>query len=347
MSLIFVFLLSNLRPGRVLAQTADKQASDTTKRVFSYMRGLSRSTSGRVLSGQSIGHGPDIATTYDRLVVELGKRSGHYPAIIGADYGYTSETSFSDWNPTLIAYWKAGGLVELSWHFDNPWTGGDCNDLGGADLIKLITRGESGYETWQRQLARAGDVLEALQKEGVTVLWRPFHELNGDWFWWGMRSHPGDPAPMRNLWRAMFTYFHVTRGLHNLIWVYSVTGYKQGETFARPLEFYYPGADVVDVVGIDVYDDEATMRAPTDYAALKAFKKPVAITEIGPNSINDGSWDQQKLLVSLREKYPEVVYWLSWHDWRRNGAWIYKSMVHNKNAEKLLNDPLVINREEL
>jgi beta-mannanase len=140
---------------------------------------------------------------------------------------------------------------------------------------------------------------------------------------------------------------HTTRGLHNLIWVYSVTGYKDGETFSRPIDFYYPGADVVDVVGIDLYDDEATMRSSTDYAALKAFKKPLAITEFGPNSINDGSLDQQKLLVSLKEKYPEVIYWLSWHDWRRSGTWIYKSIVNNRNAKMLLDDSVIVNREQL
>ena len=86
--------------------------------------------------------------------------------------------------------------------------------------------------------------LKQLQDAGVVVLWRPFHEMNGDWFWWGGKN----PEAFINVWRHMFDYFTKTRGLNNLLWVY-------GPNHGKKTAAYYAGDGYTDVVGLDAYTD--------------------------------------------------------------------------------------------
>jgi mannan endo-1,4-beta-mannosidase len=168
--------------------------------------------------------------------------------------------------------------------------------------------------------------LSDLQSAGVTVLWRPLHEMNGDWFWWGNQ----DAATFKNVWIDMYNYFKNTKGLNNLIWVYAPDFSRDNRTA------YYPGSSYVDIVGLDAYDDNPEANV-TGYDELVALGKPFALAEIGPDTL--GTFDYTKWLSAIKNKFPNTVYFYAWND-----GW---SPQRNVNGSTLMNDSWVVNRGEI
>ena len=119
--------------------------------------------------------------------------SGKYPALIGLEYGYFAHVDLPKVNQVAINHWKKGGLVTISWHADNPFTDGynvKWNSVSHKDSINvkcLLKTAPASKEksNYRNELNKVADALKQLKQAGVTVLWRPFHEVNGNWFWWG------------------------------------------------------------------------------------------------------------------------------------------------------------------
>ncbi len=207
--------------------------------------------------------------------------SGRLPAILTLDLcGWNSPT----WGPTYTPvveraieyarwWWERGGIVAMQFHWKHPgkpdgtaWVGrhGSAPPSGPFDMANVTRPGTAAHEAFMKDLARHADYLERLAKARVPVLWRPFHEIDGGWFWWTDQETPEHTAAA---WRMMADYLTRERGLHNLIWVYSAGvragGYHQWLRRARrertledEIEFrrrYYPGAEYCDISGIDIY----------------------------------------------------------------------------------------------
>ncbi|MFM7173945.1 MAG: glycosyl hydrolase, partial [Caldilinea sp.] len=329
---------------------ANPNASPATRQLLAYLQAQSDTCA--VISGQNIGSGWLLYDHYDQLVDGLQRATGRWPALVGMDYyDYDDDhTDYAESHPPLIEHWNAGGLVTLSWSSPNPWTGGDAWDTRSADLTELLDPSTTAYQAWRTQLDAIADALADLRDAGVVVLWRPLHEMSGDWFWWGTSAHPGNPAPYQALWRQMFDYFTDTRGLDNLLWVYSATGDEPGGTIPAA-DFYYPGNAYVDVVGQSVYSGSLDQFHIYSYDRLLTLGKPVALAEFGPGLTwmepQDGDYDYLILLDRLRNRYPQTVYWLSWNDWVEDSVPVYISIVKNLNAAALMNDPCVTSRDEV
>jgi mannan endo-1,4-beta-mannosidase len=167
--------------------------------------------------------------------------------------------------------------------------------------------------------------LRELQGAGVPVLFRPFHEMNGNWFWWGAR----EPGQFQAMWRAVHDHLTKDLGLDNLLFVYSP---NQGE---RVMDFY-PGDAYVDVVALDYYgSNPSAMR--TNYEELTATGKPFAIGEFGPGGPEVGqvpsAWDFRILLDAIKTSLPRTVWWQSWE-----GVW---GMQNGAQLASVLGDPWV------
>jgi mannan endo-1,4-beta-mannosidase len=157
----------------------------------------------------------------------------------------------------------------VNMHLPNPVSanGGGYKDrmnLNFADLTKTNT--DTG-KRWRLFLDRIAQGLDDLQKAGVTVLYRPLHEMNGDWFYWCNQVQSiflflvincflciQDPETFKNVWKDMFNYFTNTKNLHNIIWVFS-----PDQSRANPSR-YYPGDAYVDIVALDVYTDDPVRK---------------------------------------------------------------------------------------
>ncbi|TYP71312.1 glycosyl hydrolase [Paenibacillus methanolicus] len=312
--------------------TVNVNASQKTKDTLNWLAHLPNRTANKTVSGFFGGYSGHTFST--QQLEELRTATGQHPGIFGCDYGagWASASDPTtlinyDCNSGLKSYAAAGGLATVNVHYPSPGvaTGGNLNTklANFGDLLNPST--DTGAR-WRAYLDKTAVGLQDLENAGVTVLWRPFHEMNGDWFWWGNQ----DAAAFKNAWIQMYNYFTVTKGLDNLIWIYA-PDFSRGNRTA-----YYPGANYVDIVGLDAYDDNPASSV-TGYDELVALGKPFAFTEIGPDS--QGTFDYAKWINAIKTNFPKTVYFFAWND-----GW---APHRNQNASALLNDAWTVNRGEI
>ena len=123
------------------------------------------------------------------------------------------------------------------------------------DAANATVEGTWENKVFTSDMAAVAGYLKLLKDAGIPVLWRPFHEAAGKWFWWGK-----DAASHKAMWIAMFNYFKA-QGLDNLIWVWTT---ETGD------EDWYPGDQYVDIIGRDIYSKDAETCA-SQYAAISAL----------------------------------------------------------------------------
>ncbi|MFA5123227.1 glycosyl hydrolase [Zavarzinia sp.] len=315
---------------------ANPRANAKTRAVLDFIGSLETRPDKHLLSGQFTNFGTLVSL---ELPEKIHQQTGHWPALIGVDYAdfYDSTTAQrSNLAPRLpnqvaIAYWRAGGLVTVSAHLYNPANpdGGGLRDHG-VDLAEVFMPGTATHQRWMQELDELAAGLQELREAGVVVLWRPFHEMNGRWFWWGKQ----DPAVFIRVWRYMFAYFSRIKGLDNLLWVYAP---NHGTNAAD----YYPGDAYVDMVGLDAYTDFVDQSHIKGYAEMARLPKPFGFTEYGPHGARNppGDYDYRRFIPDLKANFPRTTFFMVW-----NEKW---SPANNPHARELYNDPWMVNREDL
>jgi mannan endo-1,4-beta-mannosidase len=327
-----VLAFSLLFSGAAIAlEPANPQANAKARAILNYFQGLSTRQDKRLVSGQFTEAGP---TATLRLMNEIHDQTGQWPALMGADYADVDKGSLITCkapNRAAIQYWNQGGLVTISTHLYNPANpkGGGLRDQG-VDLDTLFAPGTDTHTRWMQELDFIAAGLQELKEAGVVVLWRPFHEMNGDWFWWGAK----DPNTFVKVWRQMFDYFSKTKGLDNLLWVYSP---NHGKNTAA----YYAGDQYVDLVGLDAYTDLVDADHIKGYAEVAKIEKPFGFTEYGPHGAENppGDYDYRRFLEGVKKDFPKAVFFMSWGD-----KW---SLARNHHVMELLDDPWIVNRDDL
>ena len=231
---------------------------------------------------------------------------GDLPAVFGFDIGRIElgrkenldTVSFAFMRKTMIEAHKKGAIITVSWHLDNPTTGGDSWDNTPA-VKDIIGEGihKKKYELW---LKRVADFFKTVKYEGklVPIIFRPFHEMNGKWFWWGEGNCTSEEYVQ--LWQETVHALRDEHKSHNLIYAYSPNKLNPSDNYMK----YYPGDDYVDILGIDVYDfknsEEYVSSLKSSLALIKQIatekNKLFAFTETGLETISTENW------------YTEVVY---------------------------------------
>ena len=313
------------------AEPANRSATPQTRKILDYFTELSTRKEGRrILSGQfsDFGNGANL-----RIMERIHERTGHWPALIGVDYADFPRGSLTTKVPNQVAieYWKQGGLVTVMAHLSNPANpkGGGLRDKG-VNLEELLSEGAETHRRWMEELDLMAEGLKELQEAGVVVLWRPFHEMNGGWFWWGAK----DPDQFIKVWRHSFDYFTKTKGLNNLLWVY-------GPNHSQNTANYYAGDGYVDLVGLDAYTDFIDPQHIKGYEEIVALPKPFGFTEYGPHGSQNppGDYDYRRFIAGLQKEFPKTCFFMSW-----NAKW---SLATNLFTKELLDDPAVVNRADL
>jgi mannan endo-1,4-beta-mannosidase len=299
-----------------------------------------------VVSGQFVEDGSD-PTNGIAAIQTIQAQTGKWLGLIGGDYFHfgvsIANGAFTN-NFTSVAanYWAAGGLVEVSLSMPNPTTGGGVNDTN-VSAADLLTAGTATNNTLNSLLSEVATEFQSLQKSGVQILFRPLHEGNGTWFWWGSGSGgPLTQAQYVSLWKYIYNYMTVTAGLKNIIWVWAPNAGIDTTT----INGMYPGSSYVDVVGWDLYTSNPASDT-ADYNALTSFGKPIAMTEFGPGSpsAGDTTFNEGTLVSALKSQFPKAVYWLQW--WDGNGSstgWGMAETSSWANVKTALTNSYVINR---
>lgn len=310
---------------------ANPKTNAKARAVLRYFQELATRTHGaRILSGQfsDFGNGANL-----RIMERIHEKTGRWPALIGVDYadfGRGSLTSKAP-NQAAIEYWKQGGLVTVMAHLYNPANpkGGGLRDKG-VELSDLLNPSSDTHRRWMEQLELIACGLQELKDAGVVVLWRPFHEMNGAWFWWGAK----DSEPFIRVWRHMFDYFSNTKNFDHLLWVY---GPNHGPNTAK----YYAGDRYVDLIGLDAYTDFIDPEHIKGYDEIIALGKPFGFTEYGPHGSRNppGDYDYRRFIAGIEKHFPRTCFFMSW-----NAKW---SLAENHHTKELLAHPAIINRENL
>jgi mannan endo-1,4-beta-mannosidase len=240
------------------------------------------------LSGEHTLVGQHCAPLLDssRLVV-VARTTQRYPALFGQDFGFDAGGMWDGINfrqrvvDEAIRRHAEGFIITLMWHAVRPTEDEPVTfersiqgELTDSQWQELVTPGTPLNERWQSQVDVIAWFLKQLRAAHVPVIWRPYHEMNGDWFWWGKKRGPNG---YRALYRMLFERFVRFHGLDNLLWVYNANELRPG---VEPYADYYPGSDVVDILATDVYHGD---YGGSDYAELLALAqgKPIALGEVG------------------------------------------------------------------
>ena len=192
--------------------------------------------------------------------------TGELPAIRGLDFIHDDYDGVVE---RARAWNDRGGIVTVCWHTGVEGNSYPASKEENPDWEKLLEPGEAEWDLLRGRWDRAADALRRLDHEEIPVLWRPFHEFDGQWFWWGK----GGGENFRRLWKRMHDYFEKEQGLRNLIWV---LGYADD---------VLPGWEVepalFDIAGSDTYRGETAHRQ--GYQRLKALypDKLLAFHECG------------------------------------------------------------------
>lgn len=230
----------------VSPKLVNENATDNAKRLMSYLCDVYGNS---IISGQYCETGMN---GWENLMIY--NNTGEYPAILGMDMGYYSQTGV-DHNVAIstteqaIAYWEKGGIVTLCWHWLAPekyitgtWYSAFRPEEVRMNLTKMVN-GEDpeGLSLLMKDINNIAMELLEMQEAGVPILWRPLHEASGGWFWWGKEG----ADTYKKLYVLLYETLTYEYGLNNLIWVWN------GQDAA-----WYPGDEYVDIVGIDIYAGE-------------------------------------------------------------------------------------------
>ena len=230
----------------VSAKLSNENATDNAKRLMSYLCDVYGK---QTISGQYCDTGMN---GWENLMIY--QQTGEYPAILGLDMGYYSQTGVDhevaiSTTEQAIAYWEKGGIVTLCWHWLTPekyvtgtWYSSFRPEHTNINVTKILSgQDEEGYQLLMKDIDNIAQQLLLMQEAGVPVLWRPLHEASGGWFWWGAEG----AETYKQLYILLYDTLTNEYGLNNLIWVWN----------GQDAE-WYPGDEYVDIVGIDIYAGE-------------------------------------------------------------------------------------------
>lgn len=235
--------------------------------------------SGQIISG--LHHNVLFGPRYKRDLDRIEEAAKVEPLIWGGDLAWDAGTVVE----MATEQYQRGNIITLMWHAGRPTDSGPVNfkeqtqgQFTTDEWQDLLTPGTLMYKHWLIQVDSIANYLKVLQERKVPVLWRPYHEMNGEWFWWGNR--PG-PDGFQQLWKMLYDRLTNYHHLNNLIWVWNANAVREGqEGIVMWYGDYYPGPEYVDVLATDVYHNDWRKCHHNDLVKL-ANGKLVALGEVG------------------------------------------------------------------
>ncbi len=307
----------------VTVSMVDPDATNETRALFVNMRDL---------AGDYIlfGHQDDLAYGVhwknEPGRSDVREVTGAYPAVFGWELGdlelgaeeNLDAVNFENLKGWIREAYEMGGINTISWHLNNPVTGGDAWDTEGRPVATILPGGEN-HELFNEWLDRFAEFANDLtvevdgDEQFIPIIFRPWHEHNGSWFWWG--ADHCTPEEYNELWRYMVTYLRDEKGLNHLIWAHSPGSFDGMAEFLER----YPGDDYVDLVGFDMYNIDQdnyieSMRSLVEYAEERGMI--AAFTETGNEALRDETWYTEVLypLITQDEVARRISYVLVWRN---------------------------------
>jgi mannan endo-1,4-beta-mannosidase len=310
----------------------DPKATKETKALFLNLKRLQK-------QGVMFGHQDGLAYGLNRDSTrwigdanrsDVKSVSGEHPAVIGWDLGKLEFDSthnldgvpFELMQKQIVAHYQRGGINTISWHPNNPIDPSKTTWDKVDSTIKRVLNDKKSLKNYKKWLDKAATFLKNLKTpDGVAVpiIYRPYHEHTGSWFWWGAGHCTADEY--KAFWKMTVTYLQKKKKVHNLLIAYSTDRFTSKEHYMER----YPGNDFVDMVGFDLYH----RNAPASNAAFKADfgrmvntlqeiatenGKPCAVTEMGLEKVTEADWWTNIVLPVVQDS--QLSYFLLWRNGR-------------------------------
>lgn len=294
---------------------------------------LYKQLASQITKGIMFGHQDDIVYGHSWKtdgVSDVKQTSNDFPAIFGWELGdlelgniYSLDSvAFSEIEEGMKWVYKEGGINTVSWHVNNPLTGGNSWDTSSKKVVASVLPNGEKHESFIKMLDKVADFFMTLKDEDgnfIPFIFRPYHEHTGSWFWWGQDLCSSDDYI--SLWRFTVDYFN-EKGLNNILYAYSAAG-----NFSSAAEFLerYPGDDIIDIIGFDIY--QMGLEGKENYITstrnllniltptAKEKNKILILAETGFESIPDAKWWTETLWSAIKD-YPisYVLVWRNAHD---------------------------------
>jgi len=318
----------------------DKNASKSVQKLHKRIAEIAR-------KGIAIGHQDD--TSYglgwkhediSTIKSDVEIVTGDYPAVFGFDLGwleidktYNLDTvPFNHMKDLIIDAHKRGGIITISWHLNNPVTDGSSWDKTSA--TKHVLKEGDLYEKYELWISKVATFIKSLEYNGemIPIVFRPYHEMNGSWFWWGGENTTTQDYIL--LWQEMVHLLRDKHNLHNLLYAFSPNKFNEGDKY---LDFY-PGDDYVDILGMDIYDFNNSEEYITSVKeSLKIVKeiatqkeKLFAFTETGLESLKTEKWFTEVLYPSIKDS--GIAWVLTWRNYDTKHHYMpYKGQLNEQD----------------
>lgn len=275
---------------------------------------------------------------------------GQTPGVAGFDFYYdNANLAFRADTAGAVAgaktQWDLGGLVTVSCEFPNPVTGNGAHDASGNNILtNLINPSFSAYNTFRGIMDDVAAGLKAMQDYGIIVIHRPFHEsvLQGSW-WWDQTG--GNPTAFKNFWQYYYNYMTVTKGLTNMVWLYSSGSFSNTVGSGSNILDRVPYAGQADMIGQDSYTSNLPGQYQQVYNDMTTSGLVICMSEFGSGDagVPDDSFDQNSLVTAMRNNFPKNVYWMNWGE-GGGGGW---GLLRMQNVSAALANSWTLNAGQM
>lgn len=343
--------ITNLSP---TTELCNPDATKETKNLYAYLRSVYGKN---ILSGQQeycgshnynkdsqlqqglpIDYLVDNEKEFDHILEKTGKQ----PAVRGIDFLFYNTTApyYDDAPERVIAWYKdKGGIPTVSFHWNVPTDGPESTDTAfyvestgnkpftNFSITRALQEGTWEHEKIDADIELLAQQFKKIQDAGVPVLFRPLHEAEGAWFWWGAEG----PEPCKELYRYLWDKLTNEYGLNNIIWVWT------SSTYATSLN-WYPGDEYVDMLGCDKYN--AVNYQPNESAVAATFYSLVAQTK-GQKMVCMSENDTIPSLENLQNTKAGWLYFCPWY-----GNYL-TDLNSDEQLDKIYNSDYCITLDEL
>jgi len=316
----------------VVFSQVDKKATKETKLLYQNLFNLSQ-------KGVMFGHQDALAyglnADLTRWIGGIHKSdvktlTGEHPGVVGHDLGHLEldkpqnldEVPFNTMRQSIQAVYTYGGVNTLSWHPNNPLdlskTTWDKMDF----TIRRILEDKKNLKSYKKTLTKLADFFKSLRgpdNELIPVIFRPYHEHTGSWFWWG--ADHCTPEEYKTFWQMTVNYLVRKKKVHNLLFAYSTDNFRSEQHYLER----YPGDGYIDLLGFDTYHRNAPQSDSAFIANSKRMvatikkigkekNKLFAITETGLEKITETDWWTRVLYSIIQDT--GLSYVLVWRNGR-------------------------------
>lgn len=335
---------------------SDKNATPETVNLFRNLHNLQE-------QGMMFGHQDDLAYgigwVYEEGRSDVKDVVGDYPAVYGWELGHLElgdSYSLDSVHFDRITNWikivyERGGVNTISWHMRNPLTGGTSWDTSSKEVVKSIIPGGEKHDLYKSYLDKMAEFLHTLKSDDGTyipVIFRPFHEHTGSWFWWGRDL--SSVEDYKTLWRFTVSYLQEEKDIHHLLYAYSTDRFTTVDDYLER----YPGDDIIDLLGFDLYDRGneffRTLRDCSEKVTSLAREKGklAAVTETGGPIARNHQWWTQVLQAVRSFDLSYLLVWRNPHKPGSHGAFApYKGSADSANFIEFYNDTETFFQQEV